>query len=89
MRQQSGESFCRSALYAFLCGAEAEVSAERHLSGGRADLEVKDKGLVSVIELKTARGSGKAMKAAQSGMNRIRPVTTEWPAKILSSSLRR
>jgi hypothetical protein len=71
MRQQLGESFYRSVLYAFLCGAEAEVSAEKHLSGGRADLEVKYKGLVYIIELKTARGSGKAMKAARDGMTQI------------------
>jgi hypothetical protein len=71
MRQQLGESFCRSTLYAFLYGAEAEVSAEKHSSGGRADLEVKYKGLVYIIELKTARGSGKAMKAARDGMIQI------------------
>jgi hypothetical protein len=71
MRQQLGEGFYRSTLYAFLCGAEAEVSAEKHLSGGRADLEVRYKGLVYIIELKTARGSGKAMKAARDGMTQI------------------
>jgi hypothetical protein len=71
MRQQLGENFYRSVLYAFLCGAEAEVSAEKHLSGGRADLKVKYKGLVYIIELKTARGSDKAIKAALDGMTQI------------------
>jgi hypothetical protein len=71
MRQQLGENFYRSTLYAFLCGAEAEVSAEKHLSGGRADLKVKYKGLVYIIELKTARGSDKAMKASLDGMTQI------------------
>ncbi|MDR1084003.1 MAG: ATP-binding protein [Deltaproteobacteria bacterium] len=71
MRQQLGESFYRSVLYAFLCGAEAEVSAEKHSSVGRADLEVKYKGLIYIIELKTARGSGKAVKAARDGMAQI------------------
>jgi hypothetical protein len=68
MRQKHGKYFCRSALQSCLRGAGAHVRPEARKNRGRSDLEVRYKGQVYIMEIKSAAGR----QAAHNGMTRIR-----------------
>jgi hypothetical protein len=66
-----GEGFYRSILGAYLSGAGADVSMERHGNLGRADITAVYRGRALVIELKTAGNGAGAGAAARKGFRQI------------------
>ncbi|MDR1874903.1 MAG: ATP-binding protein [Synergistaceae bacterium] len=70
-RMDAGEWLYRSTLLSYLIGMGLDVEAEPHTSGGRADMRIKFKGRVWIIELKVARGEAGAKKSADEAMEQI------------------
>ena len=61
----------RSTLLSFLYGIGLDVSAETHTSKGRADITVKFRGQVWVMELKVAKKGEDAGKLADTALLQI------------------
>ena len=61
----------RSTLFSFLFGMGLDVEAETHTSKGRADMTVKFKGRVWVMELKVAKKGEDAGKLADAALLQI------------------
>jgi hypothetical protein len=67
----AGEWLYRSTLLSYLTGVGLDVEAEPHSSMGRADLRIKFKNRVWVIEIKIARLGDDAAKLADEAMGQI------------------
>jgi hypothetical protein len=67
----AGEWLYRSTLFSYLCGMGLDVETEPHSSKGRADMRVKFRERVWIIELKVARGEAETKRAADEGMSQI------------------
>ncbi|MDR1979655.1 MAG: ATP-binding protein [Synergistaceae bacterium] len=70
-KMDAGEWLYRSTLLSYLIGMGLDVEAEPHTSGGRADMRIKFKGRVWIIELKVAQGGAAAKKSADEAMEQI------------------
>ena len=66
-----GEWLYRSTLLSFLYGIGLDVNAETHSSKGRADIIVKFKGRIWVMELKVAKKGEDAKKLADAALMQI------------------
>jgi hypothetical protein len=64
-----------------------EVSAEKHLSGGRADLEVKYKDLIYIIELKAARDGMTQIQARNYGGADEKPILISLAVNLEKSNI--
>jgi hypothetical protein len=71
LNMDAGEWLYRSTLLSYLYGMGLDVEAEPHTARGRADMKVKFKGYVWIIELKVARGESETRKAAEGAMTQI------------------
>jgi hypothetical protein len=71
LNMDAGEWLYRSTLLSYLYGMGLDVEAEPHTVRGRADMKVKFRGYVWVIELKVARGESATRKAAEGAMAQI------------------
>ena len=71
LRMGPGEWLYRSTLLSFLYGIGLDVEAEPHTSKGRADMLVKFRGRVWVMELKVAKKGEDAGKLADAALSQI------------------
>ena len=71
LNMDAGEWLYRSTLLSYLYGMGLDVEAEPHTARGRADIRVKFRGYVWVIELKVTRGEPETQKAAEGAMEQI------------------
>lgn len=70
-RDKLGEFFFQNILMAFLMGAGASVTIEKHTTRWRIDLVVSYGGLIYVIEMKTAKSASDARRALTEGTRQV------------------
>jgi hypothetical protein len=61
----------RSTLLSYLYGAGLDVEAETHFSKGRPELIIRYRGMAWILEIKVARGSEAARRAAADALAQI------------------